>query len=146
MGSVMPGDLDCGQYECGSRHRFLVPRPTLENSSIAFLVQSPPLLEEEGNTGSLSLFPYVDDPILFHWPCPRPGLAAHNYPVNLAEIQMWQWTQQWLKRQEPDSRTSLAKSVDPEPVVTALHAHAHPYIVRPFKESIQFEQTIRSLR
>ncbi len=67
----------------------LIPCLPIQLSPIAFLEYATLLLEEERSSRNFTLMTDVEDPLLRHGTCSRPGFGIHNYPVNTLECMLY---------------------------------------------------------
>ena len=80
--------------------RHLVPITALKDSSGGSLIDSTPLLEEEGDVSGYTLIAQFCDPRFIHWAGLWAGLAAHNHPIYVSQIELAKWTDQWFTGEE----------------------------------------------
>lgn len=66
----------------GERTRQLVPSASVEDAAIHLLVDSTPLLKEEGNTGIGALITNTAHPIRVERPCSGARFSPGNCPVD----------------------------------------------------------------
>jgi hypothetical protein len=70
------------------------------------------LLEEERHAGGDALIADVADPRILHRARSRPGLSAHDSPVDAGEIEHLERPEERLDREELDVRPGLPEEVD----------------------------------
>src|SRR5271157_6013845 len=62
--------------------------PAVQFSASLALMDAAPLLEEEGDLGTLALIPKRQHPFLLHRPGTGPTLTADDYPVDSVEADL----------------------------------------------------------
>src|SRR5207253_7350019 len=101
------------------------PGPAFKGAAIPALEDATPLLKEERHFGSETLIPDPHHPGVLQRPSAWPGLAAHNDPVNVLEVQVLHGSEEWFERQEANLRSRTPQIVDSKRVIGPLDAHSH---------------------
>ena len=75
---------------------YLVPGAAVQDAARTTLHRTVPLLEEEWHAGAQALIKDLADPVRIHWSRARTGFPADDHPIDAAEIQLREWTEQGL--------------------------------------------------
>src|SRR5713226_3470273 len=89
-----------------------IPCPAGQESTGLLLSCPAPLLEEKSDAVLPARVAQLLDPPGLHWPRLRPGLAAHDRPMNVGEVRIDDRAQQRLERDEPHAHGDAAQNVD----------------------------------
>ena len=104
----------------------LIVRPAIKRPARLLLAYPAPLFEEEWDVCPLTTIPDIEDPLTPH----RPGLWAtfptNNDPGNAREVQVVDWTEQGLDRQNSRRDGSLLQMPNPGGCGPVLNGHAAP--------------------
>src|SRR5271163_4055698 len=74
------------------RRWHFVPCAPFQNSSRFFLEDSAPLFEIKRNVCFMALVLNVQNPIFLHRTSARTGFSTNDCPINVFELQSWQWS------------------------------------------------------
>lgn len=126
-----------------SRH--LVPGPTAKLAPGLFFATATPLFEEERNACLDALVAYIDYPLRMHGARPGAGLAAHDNPVNMIQVEVGYWPQQRFERQEFHGGRRGSHIVYAKYMIAIFHTDAHPDVWGPIERRSQLAQSLRAL-
>ncbi len=84
-------------------------------------------------------------PSRVHWAGTRPRLSSHDHPIDAAEINPPQRTQQRLDPEKLHVCRCAPKVVNAENVVSVFHTDAHKDVRPPFERRTQLQQPLRPL-
>ena len=116
----------------------LVPGSAFEGAPGSFLLDAAPLLEKERDSRPQALIADSGHPGRLERTRARAGFAADDDPIDAAQVQVLQWANQRLQRQEFGLCAGAPQMIDAEGVILVFHADAHPDIFRPFDLRTEF--------
>src|SRR5665213_384200 len=119
--------LMAGWKRFSNNGRKLIERPIVQEPPGLALLTSAPLLEEERNPRCATLREYSTHPCGINRPGTVAALAAHDHPMDLAEVDPADVFEERFDGKETELRRRTAQHVDPRNAILAiLDAHAPP--------------------
>jgi len=123
----------------------LLPGPAVDSAASALFVGAAPLFEKEGDAGAAALVSDVFDPGTGEGSGARSGLAAEDHPIDSPEVEVRQWAEERLEREELDRRRGGTQGVDAVAELVVFDAHPHPDVGGPFEGVAQVVQALGPL-